>query len=64
MQGGGRMTLGNNRVELNPGDTVAIPAGTWHSVLNHGKNPLVLLCACTPAYAHEDTELAEGQSRG
>jgi mannose-6-phosphate isomerase-like protein (cupin superfamily) len=60
-QGTGLMTLGEKQVELSAGDTVAIPANTFHSVLNTGDDLLVLLCACTPAYSHDDTEIAEGQ---
>jgi mannose-6-phosphate isomerase-like protein (cupin superfamily) len=36
---------------------VLIPPGTAHCVENTGTEPLVILCACSPPYAHEDTEL-------
>jgi len=60
-QGSGLMTLGEQCVEIQAGDTVAIPAGTYHSVLNSGDRPLILLCACSPAYSHDDTEIAAEQ---
>lgn len=55
--GTGRMTLGGEAFEVAPGDTVAIPPGTPHCVENTGSEPLRILCACTPPYAHDDTEL-------
>jgi mannose-6-phosphate isomerase-like protein (cupin superfamily) len=58
--GRGRMTLGAERFEIGPGDTVAIPPGTPHRVDSLGPGPLRILCACGPAYAHADTELLEG----
>lgn len=58
--GRGRMTLGDEQFEVTVGDTVLIPPGTWHAIENTGTEPLVILCACSPAYAHTDTELAEG----
>jgi mannose-6-phosphate isomerase-like protein (cupin superfamily) len=39
------------------GDTVCITPGTPHRIRNTGGETLVILCACAPAYAHEDTEL-------
>lgn len=55
--GKGLMRLGEARFEVCAGDTVLIPPGTAHSVRNTGALPLKILCACAPAYAHEDTEL-------
>lgn len=58
--GSGRMTLGESKFDIAPGDTVLIPPGTPHRVEANSDEPLVLLCCCSPAYAHEDTELLEG----
>lgn len=57
--GRGFMTLGENRFEVGTGDTVCIPPGTAHCIENTGTDKLTVLCACSPAYAHEDTELLE-----
>ena len=57
LYGRGQMTLGNEIFDVNEGDTIAIPPGTPHCVENTGDTPLKILCACTPAYAHDDTEL-------
>ena len=53
----GEMTLGEARFPVGVGDTVCIPPGTPHSIRNTGEEPLRILCACSPAYSHDDTEL-------
>ena len=55
--GEGLMELGDARFTIGVGDTVAIAPGTPHRVSNTGATPLVILCCCTPPYAHDDTEL-------
>ncbi|HQN42264.1 MAG: cupin domain-containing protein [Pseudomonadales bacterium] len=56
-EGAGLMQLGEQRLALTPGDTVAIPAGVPHALTNPGEVELVLLCLCVPPYSHEETEL-------
>lgn len=55
--GTGVMILGDERFAVRAGDTVAIPPGTAHAVENTGPEAMKILCACSPAYAHDDTEL-------
>ena len=55
--GTGSMTLGNDTFDVRAGDTVCIPPGTPHRIRNTGAMSLRILCACTPAYSHDDTEL-------
>ena len=55
--GSGLMTLGQEEFTIGPGDTVCIPPGTPHRVRNTGQEPLRILCACSPPYAHDDTRL-------
>ena len=57
--GCGRMTLGNVLLDVVPGDTICVPPNTPHCIENTGNEPLRLLCCCSPAYAHDDTELLE-----
>lgn len=57
--GAGIMRLGQERFDVGAGDTVAILPGTPHKLENGHDAPLVLLCACAPAYSHEDTRLLE-----
>lgn len=58
-QGAGTMFVGDESREVVAGDSIAIPPGTFHSILNTGSTDLIVLCACSPAYAHEDTEIRE-----
>ena len=44
---------------VNKGDAIAIPAGQKHKIWNTGTAPLIFICCCAPAYAHEDTVLTE-----
>jgi mannose-6-phosphate isomerase-like protein (cupin superfamily) len=55
--GDGLMTLGDQRFAVAVGDTVCIAPGTPHCIDNTGVAPLRILCACSPAYAHDDTQL-------
>lgn len=57
--GSGRMRLGSEEFTVGPGDTIHIPPGTPHCLTAAPDAPLVLLCCCSPAYAHDDTELLE-----
>lgn len=55
--GSGIMTLGAEHFAIGEGDSVAIAPGVAHRVENSGTIELVILCCCSPPYAHEDTEL-------
>lgn len=55
--GTGAMRLGEAEFDVAPCDTILIPPGTAHAVRNTGEAALKILCACAPAYAHDDTEL-------
>ena len=60
LAGRGLMILGDECFDVGVGDTVLIPPGTPHRVANSGAEPLRFLCACSPAYRHQDTELLSG----
>lgn len=55
--GKGLMTLGDEQFDVSVGDTVCIAPGTAHCIRNTGDSDLRILCSCSPAYSHEDTEL-------
>jgi mannose-6-phosphate isomerase-like protein (cupin superfamily) len=57
--GKGRMFLAAEMVEVESGDTILIPPGIPHAINNSGEIPLVILCACSPPYSHDDTEILE-----
>ena len=56
-QGAGRMTLGATLLDVVVGDTICIAPGTPHCIACTSDIPLKILCACAPAYAHDDTEI-------
>ena len=58
-QGRGLMTLGKQQFEVLQGDTICIPPGAVHCLENLIDEELVLLCCCSPAYSHEDTEIID-----
>jgi mannose-6-phosphate isomerase-like protein (cupin superfamily) len=55
--GKGLMTMGAQQFDVTAGDTICIPPGTAHRVENTGSSDLKIMCCCSPAYSHEDTEL-------
>ena len=57
--GSGTMSLGEDVFAIAAGDTICIAPGTPHCVENTGSEPLRIVCACAPAYSHDDTELVE-----
>ncbi len=59
LKGRGLMTIGEEVFPVSVGDSVLIPPGKPHRLENTGRSPLKVLCACSPAYSHEDTELMD-----
>ncbi len=59
LEGRGRMQIGGETRDVGPGDAIAIPPGAVHQLVNTGDGVLKLLCACAPAYEHDDTVLHE-----
>lgn len=57
--GRGRMTLENEVFDVAPGDSILIPPGTAHCIEAYGTESLRILCCCSPAYSHGDTELLD-----
>jgi mannose-6-phosphate isomerase-like protein (cupin superfamily) len=57
--GTGRMKLGDETAGVRAGDCVVIPPGVPHKLWAGEGEPLVLLCACSPAYSDADTVITE-----
>ena len=57
LQGEAEMTLGDKHFAVQAGDSICILPGTRHCIRNTGTSELKLLCCCSPAYSHDDTEL-------
>ncbi|VBA43875.1 hypothetical protein LAUMK13_04728 [Mycobacterium innocens] len=53
LSGSGLVFVGSETRAVGSGDTVWIPAGVPQKIRNLGRDPLVFLCACGPAYAPE-----------
>lgn len=58
-EGNGLMQLGEASFAIAVGDTVHIAPGVWHALRNTGQGLLRVLCCCSPAYSHDDTELED-----
>lgn len=56
-RGQGTLRLGGESFTVTIGDSVVIHPGTPHCITNTGTEALHILCACSPAYSHDDTEL-------
>lgn len=61
LSGEGTVEVAARQHRVHSGDTVLIPPGAEHRATCIGDMPLRLLCACSPPYQHEDTELTEGE---
>ncbi len=55
LEGQGLMTLNTESFNVEPGDTICIPANSKHKIKNTANTNLVFLCCCSPAYSHNDT---------
>jgi len=58
-RGKGVMTIDEQLFEVQAGDTICISPGQAHCIENTAAEDLLLLCCCSPAYSHEDTEIIE-----
>lgn len=58
--GRGVLRVGEEEREIEAGDCALIPPGQPHNLRNTGAGDLVVVCACSPAYSHEDTFLCDG----
>ena len=57
--GTGRLRIEDEERSVRTGDCAVIPPGARHKLWNTGDDVLRVVCACSPAYSHEDTILTE-----
>jgi len=57
--GTGWVWMGDRWLAVRPGDSICIAPGTAHCAKADRHGPLVILCCCSPAYSHDDTELLD-----
>lgn len=60
--GHGRMRLDGEEADVRAGDCVVIAPGTPHKLWAAADTELVLLCACSPPYSDQDTEMLESSA--
>ncbi|MDX6386659.1 MAG: hypothetical protein QOD85_461 [Gaiellaceae bacterium] len=53
LDGTGVLELDGQLRDVQPGDAVLIPPGSWHQI--RALEPLRFLCCSSPAYSHSDT---------
>ncbi len=58
-KGVGTIRLNSKTESLEENTLVYIPPKTRHTVTNTGKDDLLILCICHPAYSHEDTKIMD-----
>src|SRR5262249_27143184 len=56
--GRGLLRIGEEEREIAARDCAVIPLGSVHQLQNTGEADLVVVCASSPPYSHEDTILA------
>jgi mannose-6-phosphate isomerase-like protein (cupin superfamily) len=57
MKGEGLMRMQDETRRVKDGDSILIPARSWHSIENRGKVNLTILCICSPAFSKEETRV-------
>ena len=55
LKGTAYVELGSEAGDLAVGDAVVIPAGTAHKIYNHGREDLIFVVSCTPAWEPTNT---------
>ena len=55
LEGAGEIEVDGERAAVAAGDAILIPPGAWHQIRAGDAGSLRFLCACAPAYRHEDT---------
>ena len=55
LRGSGQMLVHGEKRAVSKHDGIAISPGARHKVTNTGKEDLIFLCCCVPAYEDDDT---------
>jgi mannose-6-phosphate isomerase-like protein (cupin superfamily) len=59
LSGKGQMIIDGERRDVRKHYGIAILPGARHKITNTGKEDLIFLCCCAPAYEHDDTIMTE-----
>jgi mannose-6-phosphate isomerase-like protein (cupin superfamily) len=55
LKGQAQLTVGDETRMVGAGDTIVIPPGTRHKIVNVGEGELIMLAVCAPAWRPEDS---------
>lgn len=64
LEGRGRILVGDECLDVEPGMSVLHRPGVRHQTWNTGDVPLVFLCVCAPPYEHDDTDILPDAREG
>ncbi len=59
LHGQARLTVNDETRIVGPGDTIVIPPGARHKIVNVGATDVVMIVACAPAWHEEDNVFLE-----
>ena len=59
LKGTAEMRIEEDVRNVGPGDAIAIPPGSMHTIRNTGSTTLQFLCCCAPGYEDSDTVMRE-----
>jgi len=59
LRGVGLLEVEAKRREAAPGEAHLIPVGAEHRITCLSTEPLVILCACSPPYSDDDTQVTQ-----
>lgn len=54
LSGSGRITIGDESFDIEPGCAIFLPTGMIHEILNTGEQELIFVCADAPVFDEED----------
>jgi mannose-6-phosphate isomerase-like protein (cupin superfamily) len=59
LQGQAQLTVDDETSTVGPGDTIPIPPGARHKIVNVGDTDVVMMVACAPAWHEHDNVFLE-----
>lgn len=55
LSGAGEIEIDGERAPVKPGDSLSIPPGAVHQIINTGANNLIFLAVCVPAWTPDNS---------
>jgi len=54
LSGSGKVVIGNETYDVNPGHAIFLPIGVFHEIINTSDQVLVFVCADAPVFNEQD----------